>query len=146
MKHGLFFFVIFIFSLVNFSGGFGAGANGSLTWSAGEIATQTFTTASNMLTEGLLQPDTSVTTYIKPIFASAGQISVYPNPVRDVLNIRADNIIIEKATMYDMLGKPVLELSNTKTISVATLAKGMYLLYIKDDAGNTVQIFKVTKI
>ena len=132
--------------VINFNGGFGANANNSITWSVGEMATQTFTTSSNILTEGFLQPDTSVTTYINPIFANAGQISVYPNPVRDILNIRADNIIIEKAAMYDMLGKPVLELSNTKTIPVATLAKGMYLLYVKDDAGNTVQIFKVTKI
>lgn len=60
------------------------------------------------------------------------QVSIYPNPTSDILNISLKNAEeIETADMYDMTGKKVksLELVNgTNQVSVTDLPKGMYII------------------
>ncbi|BFO66690.1 T9SS type A sorting domain-containing protein [Chryseobacterium sp. KCF3-3] len=55
-------------------------------------------------------------------------ISVYPNPAKDVLNIRSKQEII-KAEIYDATGRIISSLSVTgNSISVSELSKGNYIL------------------
>ena len=60
------------------------------------------------------------------------QVSIYPNPTSDILNISLKNAEeIETADMYDMTGKKVksLELvSGTNQVSITDLPKGMYIV------------------
>jgi uncharacterized repeat protein (TIGR01451 family) len=55
-------------------------------------------------------------------------ISIFPNPTQNILNIQSEETIKE-VSVYDMLGKKikVIQLSNT-TLNVSNLAKGMYLI------------------
>jgi len=55
---------------------------------------------------------------------------VYPNPVKDVLNISSENTLKEVA-IYNITGKQVLT-SNQNQISVANLAPGVYVVKITD--------------
>ncbi|MGO3285844.1 MAG: T9SS type A sorting domain-containing protein, partial [Mesonia sp.] len=70
--------------------------------------------------------------------AIASQISMYPNPVNNVLNISVPSSIqIEAATMYDILGKGTqVEVSANNTINTSSLASGVYLLTINTNEGN----------
>ena len=58
------------------------------------------------------------------------QIRVYPNPVKDLLHIKAD----QKATsltVYDLAGKPhIHQTENTSEIDVSNLVPGIYLLEV----------------
>lgn len=73
------------------------------------------------------------------------QISVYPNPTNNILNIAAQNgAIIHKVQIYDSLGRLVLEENNVSLpIEVSMLASG--LLFIKIDTENGVFTKKVIK-
>jgi len=70
--------------------------------------------------------------------AIASQVSLYPNPVNNVLNITVPSSIqIEGAIMYDILGKGTpVEVSANNTINTSSLASGVYLLTINTNEGN----------
>lgn len=70
--------------------------------------------------------------------ALASQVSMYPNPVNNVLNISVPSSIqIEGATIYDILGKGTqVEVSANNTINTSSLASGVYLLTINTNEGN----------
>ena len=72
-------------------------------------------------------------------------ISMYPNPVSDRLNISAQSTI-KSAAIYNLLGKKVMSLEinkNSESINVSGLASGMYLIkYSLDNAIGTAKFIK----
>ena len=56
---------------------------------------------------------------------------VYPNPATTILNIKNNNITVEKMVIVDMLGKKILEQNgNLSAINIAALQQGLYVLQI----------------
>lgn len=77
--------------------------------------------------------------------ASNTQMSVYPNPVKDVLNISFD-APIESVAIYNLLGQQVFTKSftaNENSIDVSNLGSGTY--FVKVAADNAVKTIKVIK-
>ncbi|MGE4515204.1 MAG: T9SS type A sorting domain-containing protein [Chryseobacterium sp.] len=70
-------------------------------------------------------------------------IKVYPNPVKDVLNINADKKLsgIEIFSLSGQLLKKIDE--DVKQVNVSDLKKGVYLLKVKSDGKD--QSFKIVK-
>jgi Leucine-rich repeat (LRR) protein len=69
-------------------------------------------------------------------------IAVYPNPTKGEVHI--DNVELEKATVYDVLGKLVKTStftngSNNNTINLAGLPKGIYYVYLESQGATTVK-------
>lgn len=67
--------------------------------------------------------------------AKADELSIYPNPVNDVLNISVKTSKVENAIIYNMEGRVVLEakVGNGKNIiNVSKLPKGSYILNLKE--------------
>ena len=62
------------------------------------------------------------------------EVSLYPNPVRDILNIETA-LEIESVEIYNIQGQKVLT-SNQKQINVSDLATGMYMVRIQDAENN----------
>ncbi len=60
---------------------------------------------------------------------SFNQISIYPNPTNDILNINTFNNI-DKIEVYDMLGRLVKTRDNSKTINLNSLSSGLYIVNI----------------
>jgi sugar lactone lactonase YvrE len=58
------------------------------------------------------------------------EVKLYPNPVRDILNIEIENDI-QSIEIYNIQGQKVLS-SNQKQINVSDLATGMYMIRIQD--------------
>ncbi|MFV8341473.1 T9SS type A sorting domain-containing protein [Flavobacterium sp. XS2P39] len=70
------------------------------------------------------------------------KLALYPNPVKGQLHI--DNIVLEKVTVYDSLGKLIkttkfINGPNTNSIDLAGLAKGIYYVYLESEGANTVK-------
>ncbi len=65
-------------------------------------------------------------------------VSIYPNPVDDELNISGDGIIqIRKISIYNVLGKKILEQTNPKnSIAMQQLEFGLHLVVIDTDQGS----------
>lgn len=59
-------------------------------------------------------------------------IKVYPNPVKDILNINAE---VKKITVRDITGKVVLLSETQQNINMAHLSKGVYLLQVQTAEG-----------
>jgi hypothetical protein len=69
-------------------------------------------------------------------------LSVYPNPVKDVLNIEGNYTSVD---VLDILGNLVLSSKATKNINVSSLADGVYMLNIKTENGIAVKKITITK-
>ena len=72
-------------------------------------------------------------------------VSMYPNPAADRLNISAANTI-KNASIFNILGKKVMSLEinkNSESIDVSSLASGIYLIkYQLDTATGTAKFIK----
>jgi hypothetical protein len=76
---------------------------------------------------------------------STVQVSVYPNPVKDVLNITSVEAV-NSVTVYDILGKVVLQAQPnavSPSINMSALSSGAYLVQVK--IGNASKTIKVVK-
>ncbi|KPH10940.1 T9SS type A sorting domain-containing protein [Chryseobacterium sp. ERMR1:04] len=72
-------------------------------------------------------------------------ISIYPNPAQDVINIKlGKNATQFKVTMYSTAGQLVLSSENKSSIDISNLTKGVYLLKIEQLNSPTI-IKKVIK-
>jgi Leucine-rich repeat (LRR) protein len=68
------------------------------------------------------------------------KISIYPNPVKGQLHI--DNIVLEKVTVYDALGKLIkttkfTNASDSNTLDLGGLTKGVYFIYLQSEGANS---------
>ena len=65
------------------------------------------------------------------------QLSVYPNPSSNVININTPSSVeIISTELYDVLGNVVLKGADSKEINVSNLSTGMYLLNITTNQGS----------
>ncbi|MBT0609068.1 T9SS type A sorting domain-containing protein [Aequorivita echinoideorum] len=72
------------------------------------------------------------------------QISVYPNPTSDVLNLKVPSSVeVSNVAMFDVLGKQVSVSYNNGVINTANLSQGIYMLKVETNAGTLTQ--KVVK-
>ncbi|WP_117175561.1 BNR-4 repeat-containing protein [Mariniflexile rhizosphaerae] len=60
----------------------------------------------------------------------AVEFKLFPNPVNNILNISIGNKDIDKVELYDMLGKKLLEVKNTKFVNLSGFSNGVYILKI----------------
>jgi beta-glucanase (GH16 family) len=74
---------------------------------------------------------------------AADNFKVYPNPAANSLTIESVSRIT-RATIYDLSGKEVLTVNNSKLVDTSSLLKGNYVLNIEDENGNTASQ-KITK-
>ena len=65
--------------------------------------------------------------------------SIYPNPVKDYLNIDYSNS--ERISIYNILGKEVIRIGNQNTVDVSTLSKGVYFIKVSDGVNSSTKKF-----
>ncbi|MDR6763545.1 hypothetical protein J2Y38_003766 [Flavobacterium sp. 2755] len=74
-------------------------------------------------------------------FEFSKYFNVYPNPVKDILNISLqNNIVVISISIYDILGQLVVAIPNIQNISnidVSKLRSGNYILKVKSDKGSS---------
>jgi len=128
---------------------------GSLSYTTGEVAVTTLTTATNVLTQGFQQPlQNDVMVYGIGI----NQLSVvaYPNPAADIINvvINANNADDRySVTFFDLPGHrldiPYKELSQGTTthllFDLRRLAAATYMIMITDQHNIKVKAIKFSK-
>ncbi len=120
-------------------------ANGSIDFTIGEVIINTATDGSNTLTQGFHQTNWNFVGLDdhSPSF----QVSVFPNPSSDVLNVQAEMFENINYALYDANGKLVLQnlLSAELTpINASDLPIGSYSLTLATEA-NILKTFKLIK-
>ena len=69
-------------------------------------------------------------------------LSIYPNPAKDILTIEGSYRSVD---VFDILGNLVLSSDATKNINVSELSNGVYMLNINTENGVSTQKITITK-
>ena len=115
-------------------------------WTIGETITETATTNKSALTSGLNQPTLKIETSVANI-KSKINVSVFPNPTSQFVNIKYDGQLPIKAKVLSLEGT-VLSVSEIKDqgfkLDFSNKANGIYIIEVTDKSGksNTYRIVK----
>lgn len=133
------------------AGGFNQATGISISWTLGETIVPTFTSTDNtiILTHGF-QPQLLITAVEENIDVKVN-VTVYPNPASDVVNIRFEEAVQDemRVTIISSGGKPVKSLiiepaTLEKQINLQDLPAGIYYLRLtKEKLSN---VYKVVKL
>ena len=86
---------------------------------------------------GIITYDVSYSTLSvdNPVFNSS-DMTIYPNPVKDVMNVVFENGIQPNSiTIYDLFGKEIKRYAQTSTVDLSGLARGIYLVKVSNGTG-----------
>lgn len=119
-----------------------------LSYTLGELMTETEIAGSFMLTEGFLQPDLLITAV--PAFVPAILPAVYPNPAGDFFNLRiVGGVETMEMGLYDLQGKRVAQQfispDVTGRVDISALPAGVYFIRISDAAGRLLHTTKLIR-
>jgi len=121
------------------TGGFSSNANGSLSYTVGEMTmVQTFSANNNILTQGFQQPNDKVLGLIDITQDDFGSFVVYPNPAVDNawLGFELPEAGRVSISLYDVLGQKVSDVyaanyesgKITDQTNLSSFAGGMYFM------------------
>ena len=134
-------------SILSTTGDYYANAAGSLSWTLGEPVIETYSDATNILTQGFQQTAYSITA-VNNIPQPGLNISVFPNPFISAFTISSDGSKQLYAEIVDesgrMLFKKTLSIGNTQ-MNVSSLSDAIYILKVYDNSGLPVRTFKIEK-
>jgi len=126
-------------------------SNVQISWTIGEISTETATDGNNIITQGFHQTNLTVTKieedYLNNVDAN---ISIFPNPTSEMANIQLTNVDISNFTfeLNDNKGKTILKKkfeSETEVIDFSQYAASIYYIRIYNREGTYSNTFKVIK-
>lgn len=117
--------------------------SGTIDFTVGEVIIDTGTDGTNYLTQGFHQSSWNLVGLEDN--APDYEVSIFPNPADDVLNIKASTFGNVTYRLYDAQGNLVLEdklCAEQTSVQVSQLAPGSYSLTLSNDA----QILKTFKL
>ncbi len=134
------------------TGGFSSNANGSLSYTVGEMTmVQTFSANGNILTQGFQQPNDSIILGILDVTQDDfGSFVMYPNPAVDITKFAFQMPEAGRVTiaLYDMVGQKISDVyaanysngqitGQTNVTSLATATYFMTLTFVSAQDGKT---------
>lgn len=132
--------------------GAAGGEGGNLTYTVGEVVTETASGATT-LTQGFQQPDT-VTVVGVDRFAGAFDLKLYPNPAQEFLylDVSLTTPVALQVELIDARGRQIMPAHRTQpqaytqvVLDVRTLAEGTYMLRIRQQDGALLETLKFTR-
>lgn len=121
-----------------------------MAWTLGDFQTATYSENGIILTQGFLQSNFNITSIYEFEETSEIKIKVFPNPVKDILNIQIQskqNLDIRWELINQ--GGKIIETShsfnNTKNyqINFSSFENGVYFVRTFNKAGSYIKVFKV---
>ncbi|TRW22743.1 T9SS type A sorting domain-containing protein [Flavobacterium zepuense] len=70
-------------------------------------------------------------------------VTLYPNPVKNVLTVQTQNVAVENIIVFDVNGRQCLSVGNTNSIDMHALTTGIY--FVRVTTANGVEVKKVIK-
>lgn len=134
---------------INASGAQLSGNTGTISYSIGQVVYNTHSLPGGSFAEGVQQPYEISTISGIDIPEIVLQLSAYPNPTTDLLNLSIGNYKQENLTfqLFDVAGKLVLDATITQSNTVIDMnrfAMATYYLTIIDDR-KPIKTFKIIK-
>jgi len=137
-------------TVISSSGGYGSADGTSLSWTTGELVSKTFSADTLMLTQGFQQGEITVTTTANELQGLSMDVKVYPNPVRNMLNVDFQEMVDQSARikLINLNGKVIFtrEITNSSNITRINLngnTPGTYMLEVSINGRS--KTFKIVK-
>jgi hypothetical protein len=141
-------------SVLGSAGDFKLISDYSLSWTLGEVVTETFYSDEVNLTNGFQQPDLPSGTGLSD-HTLDWQVSIYPNPVKNDLIIKfhglQDDIVIY-VTLIDIMGRTIkvdeirnMPVSFDFILNMEALDRGIYILRVYSTDFRMQKLFKIEK-
>ena len=134
------------------AGGISKFATVELEWTLGESFIGAAPSVDHLYTVGFHQPQLISQKLKMPNENSSYQITIYPNPVKNILTVqlRLDKYEKTKMILSDLLGKSIQERTVTAKIAtvnmpVYNLVAGIYFLRVFDTKGKQISTYKIIK-
>lgn len=143
--------LFFVFSanaqeVISTSGDFHSASTGSITWTIGEVLTETYATGLNYLTQGFNQSQLSATA-IEELPGLDLLIEAFPNPTSDYLILQTDQIYPCEYQVFNLLGELVTEgkmIDRQTKIDFRDFVPATYILKIREK-DLAIKQFKIVK-
>lgn len=122
--------------------------SGSISYTLGELSSETYSTASATLTQGFHQPTITVVSINQTNYANI-PVTAFPNPTSDFVRLQIENEDLSGLIylLYDSDGKLLAERnieSYSTDISFINLNRAIYFIVIKKD-GMEVKTLEICK-
>ena len=135
-------------TVVASSGDYFATSSVNLSWTLGEVVTDTYIGTNNQLTQGFQQPAASFASVED--FAPEIAISLYPNPTQSWVNLEIENCSENlNVKILDLTGKiiysDIYQAEYEKKINLENFANGIYFLEISNSKNEKLKTFKIQK-
>ena len=73
-------------------------------------------------------------------FSLDSQISIFPNPASNIINIRsANDVTVDSVVMFDVLGKTINVNYTNGQVDISTLSRGVYIVNVNTNRGTLTQ-------
>ena len=142
----LFSTTLFAQEVVSSSGAYISNANGSISFTVGEVSIQTIATGSNVITQGFHQTNLGVLAVDDVVDDLS--IKVFPNPTSELLQISINDFTNKSYQLFDITGKLISKNVMNKTlneVNLAPYANGIYLLVLYNENNNRIQTYRIIK-
>ncbi|MBU0764776.1 MAG: T9SS type A sorting domain-containing protein [Bacteroidetes bacterium] len=134
------------------SGDYNEGSGVTISWTLGEIMTETYSGTDINLTQGFQQSSYSITS-VEEYLPEALSVTVYPNPATDkvFMNIRGSETTRIKVELFDLQGKTIHSqvfdnIPQIIEMNLTPYANSAYLLKITDTGSTKCNTYKIQKI
>ena len=136
--------------VIGSSGDFYSATGSNLSWTVGEIMTESYEGSTVWLTQGFHQVYTSNNTTGIDIITQDFSVSVFPNPASDIAYLEiengGENYIIE---LYDLQGKLLFKDraidANTYILSLLAYERGLYIINVTGESTGKSTSIKIQK-
>ena len=138
-------------NVIGSAGGYDTTSNVKVSWTVGEVVTETATDGNNTLTQGFHQTNLTITQIEEDLINTDNfSINIYPNPaVHSVsMEVTAESIKGLKYELNDNNGKLLLKgnfLNKTEKIDFTIYQPSIYYIRIYNDKGTFADTYKVVK-
>jgi hypothetical protein len=138
-------------SVVATAGGYSTAGGLSLSWTLGELATETLTSTNLILTQGFQQGYYEITSIDDPL-SKLIDLKVFPNPAVDYINILIEDVDVKnvKIELYNLEGKLIYNeqwenSGSAHQLQLNNFSSSQYILRIIDEQNGKVNSFKIIK-
>lgn len=121
-----------------------------ISWTLGDFQTRTYKVGDIIMTQGFLQSNLVITNVTTITNNETLDLVVYPNPVKDILNIKlnSDNDLPLRFELYSLEGKLIHSEnfnlgSNVSTINFKQFEAGIYILKAISTEKSFVKSYKI---
>lgn len=143
-------------TVISSLGGFSESGDYSLSFTAGEAVTETFSANEHILTQGFQQPMLVSVSVRENEMNENFSVNAYPNPTSDKVFIDINSDMGEDLylQLYDILGQKIqhpmhisMQSGNyVHELDLTGLSSGMYMVELKNESGLLKEVIRIQKI